>query len=375
MPELIFHILIIGLPALVLLYSAVCAAALRPRTGTLAWITACDRPSPHLLGHPHPAVKKDVLPLAAVCAVTVLLRAAGSMQPFAAFFSQPPAPLAWALLELAGAPLAAAALAYLLMKRLFGQTVSAALCAALVAADFSANPVSLAFSAASLYCLVRYLTVPEDAGFPQAAIPLVGGFVCLAIGCVFDPALLLMLAAAVFLCLVGCADRFIMTGKLWVPSCLAAALLSVTLTWIAVFIPAGLADGYTFPAMLAEGGYDWMALRRLGAGFSALYSGGLAAVSLPDGWPLFLAAFPALLAAAVWLVRDHSRHSLVVFIWSVMQLLTLALLGSNALSLGCAVCLCQVWSKLEENRFLWLAWVGAGALFALLLALHFLFGY
>ena len=350
MPELIFHILIIGLPALVLLYSAVCAAA--------------DRPAPLLLGHPHPAGKKDVLPLAAVCAVTVLLRAAGSMQPFAAFFSQPPAPLAWALLELAGAPLAAAALAYLLMKRLFGQTVSAALCAALVAADFSANPVSLAFSAASLYCLVRYLTVPEDAGFPQAAI-----------GCVFDPALLLMLAAAVVLCLVGCADRVIITGKLWVPSCLAAALLSVTLTWIAVFIPAGLADGYAFPAMLAEGGYYWMALRRLGAGFFALYSGGLAVVSLPDGWPLFLAAFPALLAAAIWLVRDHSRHSLVVFIWSVMQLLTLALLGSNALSLGCAVCLCQVWSKLEENRFLWLAWVGAGALFALLLALHFLFGY
>lgn len=172
MPELIFHILIIGLPALVLLYSAVCAAALRPRTGTLAWISACDRPAPLLLGHPHPAGKKDVLPLAAVCAVTVLLRAAGSMRPFAAFFSQPPAPLAWALLELAGAPLAAAALAYLLMKRLFGQTVSAALCAALVAADFSANPVSLAFSAASLYCLVRYLAkaIAGEAGVPFFSI-------------------------------------------------------------------------------------------------------------------------------------------------------------------------------------------------------------
>ncbi len=372
MPEPIFHILIIAFPALVLLYSAVCAAALRPRTGTLDWIAACDRPAPLLLGNPRPVGKKDVVPLIAVCAVTGLLRAAGSLRPFGLFLAQPPAPLAWALLELVGAPVAAAALAYLLMKRLFGQTFSAALCAALIAADFSANPVSLVFSTASLFCLVRYLTVPEEAGFPQTAIPLAGGFVCLAVGCYFDPALLLMLPAAILLCVMGCVDRFTMTGKLWLPSCLAAGLLSVTLAWIAVFIPAGLADGYTFPAMLAEGGYYWMALRRLGLGFSALYGGWRSAPSLPDGWPLLLAAVPALIAAAVWAVRRRSRHSLVVFIWPAAQFLTLALLGSNAVSLACALCLCQVWSRLEENRFLWLVWAGAGALFALLLALRFL---
>ena len=372
MPESIFHILIIGLPALVLLYSAGCVAALRPRTGTLDWIAACDRPVPLLLGHSHPVGKKDILWLAGICLLTCLLRVAGSMRPLSLWFSLPPARLAAALLENVGAPVEAAALSYLLMKRMFGQTISAALCAALAAADFSANPLSLGFLAASLFFLVRYLTVPEDAGFRQTAVPLAGGFAALAAGCYFDPALLVMLPAAIFLCVMGCADRFTMTGKLWLPSCLAAALLSVIFAWIAVFIPAGLAEGYAFPSMLVEGGYYWMIVRRLGTGFSSLYGGTMAAAQLPGDWPLLLAAFPALISAAVWLIRDHNRRSLLILIWFAMQLLALALLGSNAVSLACAVCLCQVWSKLEENRFLWLACVGAGALAALLLALHFL---
>lgn len=371
MPEQIFHILTIGLPVLVLLYCAVCIAAFRPRTGTLAWISACDRPTPPMLGLSHPAEKKDLLPLAGICVLTCLLRIAGTMRPLSVHFSQPPVQLELELLERVGAPLAAVVLSYLLMKRLFGQTFSAALCAALIAADLSADPISLAFSATSLFFLVRYLTVPEEPTFRQTLFPLTGGFVFLAAGCYFDPALLLMLIAAVFLCVIGCIDRFIMTGKLWLIPCLTAAVLSVTLTWTAIFIPAGMGEGYGFPSMLAEGGYYLMVLLRLVSGFDSLFRGGLN-VALPYDWPLLLAAFPALISAAVWLVRDHNRRSILILVWTVVQSLTLALLGSHALSLGCAVCLCQVWSRLEENRFLWLVCVGAGALLALLIAQFFL---
>lgn len=371
MPEQISHILIIGLPVLVLLYCAACAAALRPRTGTLAWISACDRPTPPVIGRPHPAEKKDLLPLAGICILTCLLRVVGTMWPLSVSFSLPPVQLALALLERVGGPLAAVVLSYFLMKRLFGQTFSAALCAGLIAADLSADPVSLAFSAASLFCLVRYLTGPEEPSFRQTLIPLAGGFVFLAAGCYFDPALLPMLAAAVFLCVMGCVDRFVMTGKLWLFPCLGTAFLSVALTWIAVFIPAGMWEGYEFPSMLVEGGYYLMVVLRLGSGFAALFSGGLT-VAVPDDWPLLLAAFPALISAAVWMVRDHNRRSILILVWFVMQCLTLVLLGNHALSLGCAVCLCQVWSRLEENRFLWLGCVGAGALFALLLMQIFL---
>lgn len=370
MPETISHILTIGLPVLVLLYCAVCVAALRPRTGTLAWISACDRPTPPMIGLPHPAEKKDLLPLAGICVLTCVLWVAGTMRPLSVSFSLLPVELALLLLERVGGPLAAVVLSYLLMKRLFGQTFSAALCAVLIAADLSADPVSLAFSAASLFCLVRYLTAPEEPSFRQTLIPLAGGFVFLAAGCYFDPALMLMLTAVVFLCVIGCVDRFVMTGKLWLSPCLGTALLSVALTWIAIFIPDGMREGYRFPSMLVEGGYYLMVLLRLGNGFTALFSGGLTAV-LPDDWPLLLAAFPAVIAAAVWLVRCHNCRSILLLVWALMQFLTFALLGSHVLSLGCAVCLCQVWSRLEENRFLWLACVGAGALFLLLLVQYF----
>lgn len=370
MPEPFFHIFLIGFPILVLLYCAACAAALRPRTGTLAWIAACDRPVPPLLGQPYPVVRNDILPLAAVFVLSCLLRAAGFMLPFAVFFSQPPARLAVSLLEQAGAPFAAV-LSYLSMKRLFGQTYSAALCAALAAADLAVDPVYLFFSAAALFFLVRYLTVPEDANFRQTAIPLVCGFLALAAGCSLEPALLMLLPAAIFLCVLGCADRFTIAGKLWLSSCLAAALLTVTLTWIAVFLPAGLSEGYSFPSMLVEGRYYWMILQRLGAGFSALYQAGIS--PLRDNWPLLAAAFPALIAAVIWLVRDQNRRSMVVLIWSLLHLLALVLLGQSAISLACALCFCMVWSKLEENRFLWLACAGAGVLLALLLTLYFLF--
>ena len=70
MPEQISHILTIGVPVLVLLYCAVCAAALRPRTGTLAWIPDCDRPAPPLLGVSYPVEKRDFLLLAGICVLT-----------------------------------------------------------------------------------------------------------------------------------------------------------------------------------------------------------------------------------------------------------------------------------------------------------------
>ena len=371
MPEQISHILTIGVPVLVLLYCAVCAAALRPRTGTLAWIPDCDRPAPPLLGVSYPVEKRDFLLLAGICVLTCPLRAAGTMRPLADFFSLDPGPLALALLEYVAAPLAAAALAFLLMKLLFGRSFSAALCAALIAADFQTDSVSLAFSAASLFCFVCFLTGPEEPSVRRTLVPLAGGFVFLAAGCYFDPGLTLMLAAGVILCVMGCVERFVRTGKLWALPCLAAAFLSVALTWTGVFILGGLREGYAFPSMLAESEFYLMALRRLGSGFASLFRGEMA-VAPPGDWPLLLAAFPALISAAVWLARRRDQRSALLLAWTLTQVLTFVLLGSHALSLGCAVCLCQVWSKLEENRFLWLACVGAGALAALLLIPYFL---
>lgn len=371
MPDEASRILMIGFPALVLVYSAVCIAALRPRTGTLDWIPACDRPAPLLLGHSYPVRKKDILFLAAVCVLTCLLRAAGFPGTLAGAFSLPPGQLTLALLKYAGVPAAAAALAWLVMKRLYGQTLAVSLCAVLIAADFSADPVSTVFSAAALFFLVHYLTVPEQAGFRRTAVPLAGGFVSLAAGCYFDPALLLMLPAALFLCVMGCIDRFITAGKLWLSSCLTAAILSLVLAWIVIFIPAGMDEGYRFPSLLVEGGYYLMVLQRLGDGFSMM-SSSVSALRLPADWPLLLAALPALVSAVVWLVRDHNRPSLLVLAWTVMQCLTFVLLGSHALSLACALCLCQVWSRLEENRYLWLAYAGTGILLVCLLLPHFL---
>lgn len=365
MPDPINGVLMAGLPILVFVYSIGSALALRPRTGTLEWIPACDRPAPLLLGHPCPAEKMDIITVTGVCVLTVLLRLFGTMRPLSAAFSLPPADLTLLVLKQLAAPLITVALSCLLMKRMFGRSISAALAAILIGADLVPDPVTLAFSAASLYFLIRYLTVPEEAGVRQTLIPLVCGFVLLAAGCYFDPALLLMLPAAIALCVAGCVDRFIMAGKLWLASCLTAGLLSVTLVWILIWIPDGIAEGYTFPALLLEGGYYWMVLQRLGSGFTALY--GWKPPGLPNDWPLLLAALPALIAAVAWVIKLRSRRSIVLLIWFGMQLLTMTLLGSHALSPGCALCLCQVWTKLEENRFLWLACAGAGILFVLLL--------
>lgn len=374
MPEFVSRILAIGLPALVSFYTAACVWALRPRAGTLEWIPACDRPAPPLFGSPYLLELADLPLVLAVFVLTAALWIFGTMQPLAFHFSLPPVELVQSLLKDAAAPAAAAVLSFLLLKRLFGQTVSAAMCAALIAADLSAEPVTLVFSAGSLYFFVCCLTAPEASGLLGAAVPLAGGFACLAVGCYFDPALLMMFPAALFLCAMGCVDRFIQTGRMVLAYFLAGAVLVSLLVWILVYIPAGMREGWTFPSLLIRGDYYKLILRRLRDGLSALYGGWLPLniVRLRYDWMLLLAGFPALIAAGVELIRDGDRRCLLILAWTVMAVAAFCLLGSHALSLACALCLCRVWARLQENRFHWLACLGAGCLFLFLLTQYVL---
>ncbi len=351
-------------------YCAGCAAALRPRADTLDWIAVCDRPAAALCGGAFPLTRADVPAMAAVVLAAGLFWTGGRLRPLALYLSMPPVRLICALLENAAAPMSAAACVFALMKRLFGQTGSAALAALVMSVDLMADPLALVFSAAGFFFLVRFLTAPVGARFLETLPELFGCFASLAVGAYFDPALLLLLLCALLACIAGCAARVSRTGALrWIPLGPLAAILTVLTVCAGVYIPAGLARGMVFPALLWRRDYYGLILQRLAGGFLALY-GGWGRVNLARlnyDWFLLLSAVPALAASLVWLVRWRDRRGALIVFWAAAQSVALALLGSHAVALSCAVCTGAVWSRLEANRRLWLAALGAVGLICVML--------
>ncbi len=360
----------VTLLALLSFYCGACVAARRPAAGSLDWIARCDRPPVSLPGSGTALGARDLLVLLALCLPTGLIWLLGTLWPLSFYRSMPSVQLVVVLLKNVLAPVTAVALAYASMKRLFGRTLSAALAAAVIAVDLAVEPVTLAFAAAGLYFLVRFLTVPEPARFVELLPHLIGCVASLAVGCWFDVSLFILLTAALLAVLFSCVGRLYVSGRpLRLIACLLAAVLSAVLAWIAVFLPGGLANGMEFPGLLLQSGYYRMISTRLAETFLARIGGRspLDLLRVQYDWLPLAAGAAALLAALVRLFWKRDSRCALLPLWSAAQLLAFCYLGSYALPLSCALCLCRVWAGLEERHHTWLAALGAVCLLTFLL--------
>jgi len=354
-------------PAAMALYALACFLCLRPRPGTLEWIAACDRTLPPV--HAGTLGAADVPPLLAVCLLAGLMWAFGAA-PREAFSAPVTAHTLFTLLVCVAAPVAATALSYAFCKRLFDATAPAALAAALVAADLSVEPVTLAFSAAGFYFLVRALTVGDGARFRDALLPLGGCFAFLAAGCYFDAGLSLLLAAALLAAFADGLRRALREGRVWLIPCLLTAALAAGAALAAVYLPGAERAGFRIPNALLQGAYYRQTARRVVSSSAALYGGWrpLNRLRLQYDGVFILAGTLALAAAVVASCRRRARWGALLLLWFTAHCAAFFLLGAHALSVPCAASLCALWTRLQRRGALWLAALGAGLLLAILIA-------
>jgi len=349
------------------LYALACCLCLRLRPGTLDWIAACDQPLPPVRAVALGAA--DALPMLAVCLLAGAMWAFGAT-PREAFFAPLTPQSLLTLLACIAAPSASAALTYALCKRLFDAAVPAAFAAALVAVDLSVEPVTLVFSAAGLFFLVRALTLETGARFRDALPSLAGCFAFLGAGCYFSAGLFLPLAAALLAALADALRRVVREGRVWFFPCLLTAVLSAGAALTLIYLPGASKAGFQIPGALLQPEYYRRTARGIVKRFAALVGGWrpLNCLRLQYDGILILAGSAALLAAAVASCRRRARWGGLLLFWFAAQTAAFLLLGAHALSLPCAVCLCALWTRLQRRGALWLAALGAGLLLAVLIA-------
>lgn len=354
---------------LLAVFGAAYVRALRPAPGTLEWIGRYDRPALSLAGRWHGLDRRDAVWLPAICLLTAGLWGFAAIRSHAMAFGGA-APTAdevlYGALLYGLAPVTAAASLYGLLRGLMGQPSAAAMGAAVLALDLTADPGAMAVSALALLLLARYLTAPAEAPrWPLLAL----AFAAAAVGCYFMPELVILAAAALALLLAGCLGRFVELGRgrLW-PG-LALALGSFAAVSLFCYVPAAVLSGVR-PLISAE--FYRMVAARLADDFAGLFGLRLWALlpALWYDWPTALLGLCAAVTALVGLIRRRDfRGLLPPVLYGAMA--ALALLGGiYALPLGAALGLGYVWGLLAERRAYGLLAVGSALPLALLGALY-----
>lgn len=374
-----FLLAALGLVILLIVYGAAYVRALRPRTGTLEWISRYDRPTFGIAGKRYPLERSDAGP--AVCAglLAAALWGLAAWRNLGGPLAVPTA--TWELVVLGILnffilPAVTAVCAYLLFQGLFGVSYVALLGAIILSLNMTMSPLPAAVTVVSLLLLCRFLTAEAGETFASRSPWLILTAAVLTAGCYFEPGLAVLAAAEAVLLIAGCISRFVQLGRGSLIKSLCLAMVGVAVTTVLLYIPAALVAGMPFPKLLISKAYYLMIVHRAEALFAGQF-GNWTALALPTmayyDWPLLLCGLAAFLAAAAGLFRRRDYRGLLLTLL-VFGLTAMWLLGAcYAVPVACVACFCYAWSELHRRDRAYLAEIGAAAILLILAAQYVLF--
>lgn len=359
-----------GMAVLLVVYAIAYVRALKPRAGTLEWIGCYDRPALAIAGGWHGLHPGDVLGILWVSLLAVTARGALTWQTLAAVFAGAGSwlVLAYALLYYLAIPAVTVYCAGVLFKGLFESRLPVLMTLLLLVLDWTAEPILLCISVLSLLFLCRYLTAEAERTFAARLPDLVLTFAVLTVGCYFEPASVVLLMAVLVLLTAGCIIRFAQLGRGQLWASLAAAVVTVAVTVLLMYIPAAFVAGMPFPKLLILRSYHLLIIERLRALFDGLFFWDPhRLVPMPYCWPMLLGGFGAWIAALAGLLRRRDVRGLVLTVWFLALAAIWIFCGVYAMPLAGAACICYVWADLCRRRKNVLMGIGAGCMVLLLL--------
>lgn len=361
----------IGIICLLVTYGAAYFRALRPRSGTLEWISCYDRPGFGLSGWCFPMEKADALPLLCLCLAAAAIWGFAAWKNLAALYDGadfPAETLARAAVYYLILPAAAAAGAYVMFKGLFGVTRVAVFGVLALSLDMTVSPVPTVFAVMTVLFLLRFLTARPERRFVDRLPSLILCFALLTIGCYFEPALAVLGLAAVVLLAAGCIARFVELGAGNLAASLASAAAAAAVTTLLLYIPAALIGGMGFPQLLLSPAYYLLIAQRVAALFGGLFrwQPEFAYSAAYYDWPMMLCGLCAMAASLIALFRRRDYRGLVLPVLFAALTVMWLLCGVYLLPLACAACLCGVWAELCRRGKSLLAGIGAACILLIL---------
>ena len=364
---------LVGVAALLLLNGAAYVRVMRPRSGTLEWISRYDRPSCTLLGIWSGLTRADALPMAAAaCGAAAAWGAASWMELWARYGSDiPDVVLRETILTRMIVPALTALAVYRLLRGLFGSRLSALLATLILMLTMTVQPVLLLPVAVCALLLTRHQTAPADATFGETSLWLILAFMTVAIACYLSATMVVLaLAMTVILCM-GAADRFVHAGRGRLVRSLLAAWISLLAVWLLTYVPGAVAQGLPFPQLLIlRDFYGYAAYRIVRGLLLGLAWGIYDATPLYFDWPLLLCGLAAWAVCLVGGLRRPKGPALLAAAWFVALAILWLVTGLYLLPLGCVFCLCSLWADLAQRQQPWLALVAGGSILLVQLSLY-----
>lgn len=364
---------LVGLAALLLLNGVAYVRVMRPRSGTLEWISRYDRPACTLLDGWTPLTKGDIAPMISCACAAAALWGMAAWTGLRELYGSPlPADVLWeAAVTHMVFPALTALAAYRLLRGLFGSRLTALLGALILSFSMTVQPELLLTATVAALLLTRYLTAPVQSTFGEYSLFLILAFAMAAVGCYLQPVLaILVLAMSVLLCL-GAADRFVHAGRGRLIRSMLAGWLSLAVVWLLAYVPGGVAQGLPFPQLLVLRDFYLYAVHRAAQGLLQGWSGGLPGIlQLYFDWPLVLCGAAAFVACLVGGFRRPKASALLAAFWFVVLLALWLMTGRYLLPLGCLLCLGSLWADLCRRQQPWLAMVAGGSILLVQLTLY-----
>lgn len=364
---------LVGVAALLLLNGAAYVRVMRPRSGTLEWISRYDRPTCTLLGTWTGLARGDAPPMAAAACGAAAAWGAASWFGLRELYDGaiPAAVLQETVLTHMVFPALTALAAYRLLRGLFGSRLGALLATLILSLTMTVQPVLLLPTAVAALLLTRYETASAEATFGETSLPLILAFAVAAVACYLAPPMaVLALAMTAILCM-GAADRFVHAGRGRLLRGILTAWISLAVVWLLTYIPGAVAKGLPFPQLLTLQDFYSYAGYRAARGLLLGLSWGIQdPTPLYFDWPLLLCGLVAWAVCLVGGLRRPHGPALLAAAWFVALAVLWLLTGIYLLPLGCAACLCSLWADLAKRQQPWLAVVAGGSILLVQLSLY-----
>lgn len=364
---------LVGVAALLLLNGAAYVHVMRPRSGTLEWISRYDRPSCTLLGVWTGLTRGDAVPMAAAaCGAAAAWGAASWMELWTQYGGAiPTVILQEVILSRMIVPALTALTVYRLLRGLFGSRLGALLATFILMLTMTVQPVLLLPVAACALLLTRYQTAPADATFGETGLWLILAFMVAAIACYLSATMVVLALAMTAILCMGAADRFVHAGRGRLVRGILAAWVSLLVVWLLTYVPGAVAQGMPFPRLLILRDFYGYAAYRAARGLLLGLSWGIYdATPLYFDWPLLLCGLAAWAVCLVGGLRRPKGPALLAAAWFVALAVLWLLTGLYLLPLGCVICLCSLWADLAQRQQPWLALVAGGSILLVQLSLY-----
>lgn len=364
---------LVGVAALLLLNGVAYVHVMRPRSGTLEWISRYDRPSCTLLDGWTALTMGDIAPLLSVALGAAAVWGAAALVTVRSLYGSPvPGDvLAETAVTHMVFPALTALAVYRLLRGLFGSRLAALLGTWILTLSVAVQPAPMLVTAVAALLLGRYLTAPAQSAFGDNSLYLILAFAMAAVGCYLRPGLAgVALTMTVLLC-CGAADRFVHAGRGRLVRSLLAGWLSLAVVWILTYVPGGVAQGLPFPQLLVLRDFYEYALYRMGWELlNGLGSGLPPIVQLSFDWPLVLCGAASFVVCLVGGFRRPKAPALLAAGWMAALTALWLLTGLYLVPLGGVLCLSSLWADLSRRGQPWLAVVAGGSILLVQLTLY-----